>query len=85
MATQAEVKAKLDALTAEVADENTVIGGLTTLVDNLSGQLNTLKANAANADIPQALMDEIDGLSTAVATGKSAIVKAVTDNTPAAP
>jgi chromosome segregation ATPase len=81
MATAADVKAKLDALTAQVADENTQIAAMGTFIDNLDGQLAALKTAAANAEIPQEIMDEIDALSTAVSTGKTAITAKITTPT----
>jgi hypothetical protein len=43
--------------------------------------LAALKTAAANAEIPQEIMDEIDALSTAVSTGKTAITAKITTPT----
>lgn len=84
MATAADVKVKLDALTANVADENTQLAGVATFIDNLQTQMAALQAAAKNADIPQEISDEIDALSAAVTTGKTTIVAKIQQNTPPA-
>jgi len=84
MATQADIKAKLDALTANVADEDTVIAGLETLLGNLGKMISDLKAQLANADIPQGLLDQVDAIGAAVTSQKAKIVADVVANTPAA-
>lgn len=84
MATQADIKAQLDALTANVADETTVIGGMETLLDNLATLIQSLKDAATNAQIDPAIVDQITALGTAVSANKTRISADVVKNTPAA-
>lgn len=84
MTTQAEVQAKLTALTADVADETTQIGGVETLLDNLAKQLKVLQDQVANADVPKAIVDQIDALAGAVGQNKARIIDDIKKNTPPA-
>lgn len=84
MATNAEIKTKLDALTADVAEETNVIAGMETLLSNLSEIIAKLKLDATNAQVDPAIVDQIDALGQAVSANKTRIAKDVTDNTPAA-
>lgn len=84
MATQAEVAAKVAALTQNVADEKTVIDSLDVFLANLSKQLADLKQQVANGEVPQAIADQIDAISGAVTANKARIIGDITTNTPAA-
>lgn len=84
MATQAEVKAKLDALTADVADEASVIGSVETLLTNLQALIQQLKDAATNAQVDPAIVSQIDALAGAVGANKARIAADVAANTPAA-
>lgn len=81
MATQAEVKEKLDALTANVADETTQIGGMETLLDNLAALIKTLQGQVAAADVPQNIVDQVDALAGAVGANKQRIIDDIKKNT----
>lgn len=85
MATQADVKTKLDALTADVADETTQIGGVEQVLDNLETLLKSLQGQVANADVPQAIVDQIDALAGAVSGNKARIIADIQKNTPQSP
>lgn len=85
MASQADVKAKLDALTANVADETTKIAGIETVLDNLATIIADLKTQVANADVPQAIVDQIDALDAAIGQNKQRIVDDINKNTPQTP
>lgn len=84
MATQAEVKAKLDALTADVADETTQIAGIEQVLDNLAAIITALRDAATNADVPQAIVDQIDALGAAVGGNKARIIADIQKGTPPA-
>lgn len=84
MATQAEVAAKLAALTQGVAAETEVIDAVGTLLNNLSKMIKDLQTQVANVDVPQSIADSIDAIGAAVAANKDKIAADVTANTPAA-
>ena len=85
MATQAELKAKLDAVAANVADEDTVISSVETLLTNLGTLITDLRNQLANAAVPQALLDQADAIATVVTNQKAKLAADVVANTPAAP
>lgn len=85
MATQADLKTKLDALQADVATLTTVEQSVTQLLTNLTGQISTLQTNMANAGVDQSLLDEVTAITGALDQGKSTLTAAVTANTPAQP
>ena len=83
MANAQDVKVKLDALTANVAEETTVIASMSTFLDNLEAQMKALQdAAAAAGNIPQDILDEIDALQSAVSANKATITSKITQNTP---
>jgi len=85
MAKHDEVMASLNAVSANVADEKTVIGSVETLLANLAAQIKALQDAAVNADIPQDIVDGIAALSQAIADNKTQLANDVAANTPAAP
>jgi hypothetical protein len=85
MATQADIKAKLDALQADVAALPEVEQSVVQLLTNLIAQIADLRGKLANADIDPALLDEADAITAAIDQHKAGIAADVAANTPAAP
>lgn len=81
MATQAQVREKLTALLANVADETSKLEGIEKLLENLSTQIKALQDQIANADVPQAIVDAVDVISAAVDQGKQRILDDINKNT----
>ena len=84
MATVAELKAALDTLSAKVAAETDVVQSVETLLQGLTTMIADLRAQLAAAGVPQAILDQVAALSTAVDGMSTQLAKDVTDNTPAA-
>jgi len=84
MTTQAEIKTMLDAVTADVADETTQIGGIETVLTNLDVIITDLQAAATNAQVDPAIVSTITALQAAVSQNKSRIIADIQKNTPAA-
>lgn len=84
MATQAEIKVQLDAITADVADETTQIAGIETVLDNLAAIIAKLQADATNAQVDPAIVAQITALQAAVGGNKARIIDDIKKNTPAA-
>jgi hypothetical protein len=83
MTTQAQVMEKVVALTANVAADDDMISGFETFLANLAKQMADLKAQIANADVPQGIADGIDAIGQAVTTHRDRIVADIKANTPA--
>jgi len=64
------MKADLDAIEAKVAEESTVVGGVVTLLGNISVQLQAAKDDPAAV---QAIIDHIDANKTALANAAAAV------------
>jgi chromosome segregation ATPase len=88
MATVTDVKAKIDALTAKVTAEETVIDSVVTLLNGLTAIIADLKAQltAAGTDpvALQAVSDQLDALGAKIDADKTKLGDAVTADTPAA-
>jgi ABC-type transporter Mla subunit MlaD len=90
MAGVADIKASVDALSAKVTEEETVIDSVVTLLNGLSAMIADLKAQLAAAianNDPaaiQAVADSLAALSTKVDADKQKLADAATANTPAA-
>jgi len=88
MAGVADIKAKLDDLTAKVTAEETVIDSVVTLLNGLSAMIADLKAQLAAAGgdpaAIQAVVDGLDALGGKVDADKQKLADAATANTPAA-
>lgn len=85
MATQAQVREKLTALLANVADETSKLEGIEKLLENLSTQIKALQDQIANADVPQDIADSVDAIGAAVDQGKQRILDDINKNTPPEP
>lgn len=87
MATQVQIREKLDAVTKGVADEKTEIGGMRLAFANLAALIKALQDQvaAAGTDIPQDIVDTVDALNGAVNENKQAIHDEVAANTMPAP
>lgn len=81
MATQAQVREKLTALLANVADETSKLEGIEKLLENLSTQIKALQDQIANADVPQDIADSVDAIGAAVDQGKQRILDDINKNT----
>lgn len=84
MAKTDDVRVLITKLRTDVADQTTVIGGVGTLLGNLSKIITELKTQVAAADnIPQDIVDSVTAIDQAVIDGKDVLAKDVKDNTQA--
>lgn len=74
-----ELKAALVALTAKVAEEETVVGGVVVLLDGLKEQIDAL---AGQAEVSP---DDLNALSAQIDAQKQKMADAVARDTTAAP
>ena len=84
MATVAELQAALTALSAKVAAETDIVQSVETLLNGLTAMIADLKTQLAAAGVPQAVLDQVAALSTAVDGMSTQLSADVTKNTPAA-
>jgi DNA repair ATPase RecN len=90
MASVADIKTSVDALSVKVTAEESVIDSVVTLLNGLSAMIADLKsqlAAAIAANDPaaiQAVADSLSALSTKVDADKQKLADAATANTPAA-
>ncbi len=85
MATQADLQAALDKVTADVTAETTVNQSAITLLGGIKTQLDTVTAELAAAGVPQSAVDSLTALSTSIESNTASLSAAITANTPAAP
>jgi hypothetical protein len=76
----ADLQAKLDALTASVAAENTVIGSAETLLSGLSAEIAALKSTTTEP----ATLAAIDNITSGIDAKKAELAAAIVASTPAA-
>ncbi len=83
MAVQQDIKDALDKVTADVAAETTVIGGLTVFIKGLKDQIQALADATKDTTTAQALQ----ALATQIEVNNKAVGDAMVDNTgtPATP
>ncbi len=73
------VMATLDQVIADIADENTQIGGLSVLTASLKQQLTDALAGTV---IPPTVQAKIDGIFAGIEANKAKVVDAINANTP---
>lgn len=81
MATQSQIRDKLTALLANVADSTSKLDGIEKLLANLSTMIKTLQDQIANQDVPQDISDSVDAIGAAVDQGKQRILDDINKNT----
>lgn len=83
MTTQAELKAKLDAVVANVADLPTKIQGIEQVLTNLAAEIKRLQdliANSSN-EVDPAIVAQVDAIDAAITSGKQRILDDINANT----
>jgi len=85
MPTKADLKAVLDALTKDVADQTSVVTSNHQLLTNLTAMVADLTAKINAADnIPQDIVDQANAIDQTLKQNSNQIVQDVIANTPAA-
>jgi hypothetical protein len=74
----ADIQAKLDALAARVAAENTVIGSAETLLQGLSAQIAALKSTTTDP----AVLAAIDNVTSGIDAKTAELAASIRANTP---
>jgi hypothetical protein len=76
------IMATLEQVLADVTEETTLIGSLSTLTAGLKAQLDDV---LAGINLPPVVQAKVDAIFAAAEANKAAVAAAITANTPAAP